>query len=416
MANQSKFYKYKWPIIAIIAVISIIYAGQTLLGSSETSTQTQTTNTTATVKRGKLTAAISTTGQIQTANFLAITTSVNGVVKKVYVKEGDKVIKGQKIMDITLDTEGEKSRINALASFKRSQDSLNEARNRLIALEAAVRTKEKTFNDIKETTNYQGDEEVYQFHNAESEFLSAKASLADQKNSISQLQLSVTTASMDLQTQSPTIIAPDSGIISNITAVEGTKIENSVTSDRSIKTVASIKQEGTPIASLDITELDISKIKVGQKVNMTLSSAQNQTFSGSVVGIDRIGTVSSGVSNYPVIIKFDQDSEVVFPNMGVNADIVTEEKSDVLYVPTASIKTQNGQKVVEVINGQESITVEVEIGISDAENTEIKSGLNENDEVVIQALPTSGFNGTTTQNNRTGGNRTIIGGFGGFGR
>ena len=60
---------------------------------------------------GNIVSGISASGTIQTANYLAVTTSVNGIVSKVYVKEGDQVIKGQNIMEITLDSEGEKSKI-----------------------------------------------------------------------------------------------------------------------------------------------------------------------------------------------------------------------------------------------------------------------------------------------------------------
>src|SRR3990167_2806661 len=141
-----------------------------------------------------------------------------------------------------------------------------------------------------------------------------------QRDSISQLEIALNNSWLEYQSQSPIVTAPTGGTIANIVSVEGTKIENSV-SERSVKTVASIKKEGTPIISLDVTELDINDVKVGQRVFVTLSSIQNSEFEGSVVGIDKIGSTQNGVSNYPVIIKFNNDSDKVLPNMGAEAEI-----------------------------------------------------------------------------------------------
>ena len=216
----------------------------------------------------------------------------------------------------------------------------------------------------------------------------------------------------DYQAQSPIITATSNGIIANIISVQGTKIENSV-SERSVQTVASIKIEGTPIASLNVTEIDISKIKVGQKVRLKLNSISDKTFSGIVVGIDKIGEVSSGVSNYPVIIKFDEENENILPNMGVEADIVIYEKSEVLLIPTSAVIKNGGKKIVTKIENGKDTKVEIEIGVSDNENTEVTSGLSEGDVVSVSSLPKSGFNSQETnfrQRNVTTGAPFIGGG------
>src|SRR3989344_5715506 len=100
--------QHKFLTITVLAIISVIYFGNKFINGVDSGISSQ-TPTTATVKKGNITSSISSSGQVATANYISVTTSVNGIVKAVYVKEGDKVSAGQKLMEITLDSEGEKS-------------------------------------------------------------------------------------------------------------------------------------------------------------------------------------------------------------------------------------------------------------------------------------------------------------------
>jgi HlyD family secretion protein len=176
-----------------------------------------------------------------------------------------------------------------------------------------------------------------------------------------------------------------------------------------VATVASIKKEGTPIAALNISEIDINSIKVGQQAVITVNSVKNKKFAGTVIGIDRIGTTSNGVANYPVIIKFTDDASEVLPNMGVEVNIIIQTKENVLMVPSAAITTLRNKKIVKVITDTGTKNAEITTGISDSDNIEILSGVNEGDKVQIDSLPIAGF---TTQPN---GQNSRVGGFGVFG-
>lgn len=391
--------KKRWILILILVIGGIIFAGQKLLNKSG-STNVTSEVLTDTAQRGTIVSSISASGQIETANYLAITTSVNGIVKKVYVKEGDVVTKGQTIMEITLDSEGQKSMDTAYASYLKAKSSLESAKNSLLTLESTVITKEEAFGTVKENNSYQSHDERVEYKLAENDYLKAKSDYDAQKENIKQLEIALSSSWSEYKSYYPVITAPESGTIANIVAVEGVAVENSV-SEKSVVTVASIKTEGTPIATLNVTEMDVNSISVGQKVKLTLDSISDETFTGSVVGIDKIGSVSSGVSNYPVMIKFDSDSAKVLPNMSVDAAIIIEEKSDVVYVPSAAITTTNNKKYVTVINGNSQQEVEVTIGITDGTNTEIVSGVNEGATVVVSTLPTSGFTSSTKSSTTT---------------
>jgi RND family efflux transporter MFP subunit len=387
--------KHKTILVLLILIPLVIFVGQKLLSSDSTNTSIKQTLQ-ETVKKGDITASISASGQIETANYLPITTSVNGIVKKVYVKEGDSVSKGQKIMDITLDSEGELSLASAYSAYLKAKNSLDSAKNALYALESTKIQKEDAFNTLKKTNTYQSHDERTAFKLAENDYQKAKNDYDQQASTITQMQIALSSALNEYQSQSPTITSPAAGVVANIVSVEGTKIENSV-SERSIATVASIKQPGTPIASLNVSELDINKVKVGQKVVLKLNSDTENTFSGVVAGIDKIGTQTNGVSNYPVIIKFDKENEEALPNMGVEADIITDSKTGVLYVPSAAIKTAQGSNYVIDASGNRK---PVKTGVADNTNTEITDGLVEGDVILVESLPTSGFTSTTQNSTR----------------
>lgn len=396
MRNLEIIKKYKWHLLILAVLLTGgFYYSQKIKTKTDGETQVQTIK--AVVQKGSLTENVSASGQIASANYLSVTTSVNGIVKKVFVKEGDIVASGQKLMEITLDSEGEKSRTSAYAKYLSAKSSLNEAQKSIKILENTVFQKEKTFDTEKENNSYQSRDEKIAYSSAESAYLIAKNDLENKKNKLQELQLSLTSAWLDYQSQSPIITAPSDGAVASIVAVEGAKIENSV-SERSVKTVAAIKKDGTPIASLNVGEVDIPQVKVGQKVNITLNSNQEKKLKGVVSGIDKVGTNSNGVTNYPVIVKLDNDFDFILPNMNIQAEIVIKEKSDVLYVPTAAIRTVKNKSTVVVIRNGIEETIEVETGISDDSNTEVISGLNDGEEILINTLPTEGFTTTNSQN------------------
>lgn len=396
---RGMFRKNKKIIIGLTIIVLVIFVGQKILNSDQSTieeTQTQTVE----VSTGNITSSISASGAIQSANYLAVTTSVNGIVKEVFVKEGDRVTKGQKIMEITLNSDGEESRVQAWNSYLSAKNNLESAKNGLYAKESALISAEESFNNEKENNSYQTHDERLSYKLAENDYLRAKGDYDSQKQSINQAQSSVNKAWLEYQAQSPTVIAPDSGTVANIVVVEGMDISNSL-SERTSATVASIRKEGTPIASLDVSEVDINYIEVGQKVSMTLNSIDTQTFMGIVVGIDKIGTSASGVANYPVIVKFNEDSDQVLPNMGVDADIITESKDNVLRVPSAALQTNRNSQYVTLVRDTITEDIQIQTGISDGDYTEVISGLNEGDKVLINSLPTTGF--TSETNDRSSG-------------
>ncbi|MEJ0054151.1 MAG: HlyD family efflux transporter periplasmic adaptor subunit [bacterium] len=208
------------------------------------------------------------------------------------------------------------------------------------------------------------------------------------------------------------LYAPFAGTVSALDATVGTAAGSPA--------VTMIGEEKSAVLSLD--EVDAAKIKLGQKATLTFDAIDGLMLTGTVSGIDAVGTVSQGVVTYSVTISLDAGDERVKPGMTVSASIITATAPNALSVPSGAIKTMNGASYVQVFDpplaeantgsaGTPSPAapknVPVETGISDDTSTQILSGLGEGDQVVVRAN-----NGTAKTTATSGATRRA--GFGGF--
>lgn len=393
----------KKKVIFFIILVGLAVAG--FLGSRLFKKTPQATYQTTTVEWGTLISTISASGQVLTANIIDVATDATGLVKQVYVSDGDSVVAGQKVLEITLDAAGRQRNASAWTSYLAAQKSVTDAQTSLYGLKSDLLTKEDAFQTVKETTSYATDEERLAFHVAENNYLASKAKYDNQATVISQAQLAVNNAWLAYQTSSPVVTAPIAGTVSNLTYAEGMVLGGS---QDATPRLAVIRSAGTPLASFNVSEIDVSKVKPGQKATVKLDSLADKTFTGKVLNVDRIGTVTSNVTNYPVVIGLDTNAPEILPNMSATASIILETKDNVLLIPSGAIQKQGDQAVVRVVKvGQEQAVI-VETGLTSDTQTEITSGLSEGDEVITSATASSGSS--------TGGRSVFgTGGFGGGG-
>ncbi len=388
-------------------VLVIVLLGLFLLLRSR-STSNKLTYQTATATRSTLISTVTASGTIVATNNIDVTSLANGQVAKVYVKEGDVVFKGQKLFDITLDTTGEQRRSQALSSYLSAKSSLNSANSNYYTLQAAEFAANSKFINDAVARNLATNDPTYIQENAT--WLAAEANFNNQQNSVSQTQASLTSAWLNYQLTAATITAPISGTIENITVVPGMAI-----STTSGTTIASIQTPGNPVATVNITEIDATKVKGGQKVTLTFDSIPNATFTGKIAGINKLGMVTGGVTNYPATIEFDSSSDQILPSMAVTAAIITNIKDNVITVPTGAIITQNGQTVVRVLKNGQITNSPVTTGSTSDTDTEIITGINEGDEVVTSVITSNTGSTSSSTSPFSGQLRFGGGGFGGGG-
>jgi len=187
-----------------------------------------------------------------------------------------------------------------------------------------------------------------------------------------------------------TIRAPFAGVIAKINI----KLNDEVSAGTAAATLVTKQQ----VAEISLNEVDVAKIKVGQKVTLTFEALENLSTTGTVAEIDTIGTVTQGVVYYAVKITFDTQDERVKPGMSVSANIITEVRPDVLLVPSPAVKSQNnGEPYVEIMESAAPRAQQVKIGISNDTSTEIISGLKEGDRIVTQTIDPAAASQTTQQ-------------------
>ena len=173
--------------------------------------------------------------------------------------------------------------------------------------------------------------------------------------------------------------APFDGIVAKIDA----KVGDSVTAGTSVGTLITNQQ----IATIALNEIDIAKIKVGQKATITFDAISDLNMTGEVIDVDTLGTVTQGVVSYNVKIAFDVQDDGIKPGMSASANIILASKPDVLMVPNSAVKTQGATSYVEELdNTGVPVKKTVQVGSSNDTMTEILSGLNEGEEVVTQKI------------------------------
>lgn len=382
-------------ILAVIIVIAVGVFFYTQNKSAQPVAQIQTTS----VTTGSVISSVSASGLVLSSNFTPVTTLATGIVTQVYVKDGDHVIKGQKIATIELDIAGQKQHQADYASYLSAKNAVTSAQLGLYSAQSSSFAANQKFINDAVARDLSEDDPTYIQQYAD--WKAAEGKYNQQSLVIAQSQASATNSYLAYLASSPTITSPISGTITNITLAQGLQLSSG-------SQVAVIAGIGTPLASFNISEIDVAKLKIGQKATVTLDSISDKTFTGKVVSVDRIGTTSNGVTNYPTIIQFDTEASDVLPNMAATANIIIDSANNVLVVPNSAVTTSSGQSTVRLLNNGVEQIVTVETGLVSDTQTEIKSGLNEGDKVITGSVSTSGS--TTIQ---SGGTSIFSSGFGG---
>ena len=143
--------------------------------------------------------------------------------------------------------------------------------------------------------------------------------------------------------------------------------------------------------SINVDELQISSISVGQKVQITADAVQDKTYVGTVTRVSMKGTANGGTTTYPVSIRID-DTDGLRPGMNANAEIVVAEAKNALVVPNAAVvrgsyvlvtkdspSAANADTTMEAPEG--FVYVPVKTGVSDDDYTQIVSGIQEGDTI-----------------------------------
>lgn len=227
---------------------------------------------------------------------------------------------------------------------------------------------------------------------------------ADMDVQIENARISLQSAELSLQSakdqlESYTITSPISGTI----VEKNYKAGDNVDASAGVGSLAVIYDLSTLTFEMDINELDINKLSVGQEVSITCAALEGETFTGTVERINISGVSIGSSTSYPVTVRIDSAGSLL-PGMNVSAQIVAQQVKDVLTVPIEAVERGQGVPQVtvappEALNEDATLVVDpskletraVELGRSDEENIEILSGLSEGEVVVYMNQASSLF-------------------------
>lgn len=217
----------------------------------------------------------------------------------------------------------------------------------------------------------------------------AQAALTIAQNAVDKARLGVEKAQYDRDTakdllDKAAITAPFDGIA----AIVNIKVGDTLTQVDFTKVAIEVIDQRKMEQTIKVDERDISQIKLSQNAIISIDALADTKLDGKVINISSLPTIESGVILYKVKISFDvPDGTVLKQGMSSSADIIINQHDGVLKVPNRAV-TENsaGKSVVKVLANNITQEREVVTGLSNNLDTEIASGLNEGDTIVIERV------------------------------
>jgi RND family efflux transporter MFP subunit len=401
MSALGKRKKYVW-----IAIILLITGGSYWWYNKSKSTTSQIQYVTEAAEKGTLTSSISASGNVVIDQSSNIDPTITGTVADLAVQVGDSVKKGQLLF--TIDNEDlTVSVAKATASLKTSKDAIETA-------EVNVKSAKADYNAAKKKE----DKTPGTYTDKELKVMKDKIDLAEDDVAEAEKNYNATLADYSNTFNNAgkrSVTSPISGTVNAVNIKNGDDL--SKLSSGSSRTVPIIIGDlGTMKAQVQVNEVDIANVSIGQKVMMKFDAIDGLETSGKVEKMDSLGTISSGVVTYNVTIYFDSLDPRIKSDMSVSASIITDVIQDALIVPASAVKTQSGSTYMEVLNsGQTPVEKTVSVGASNGTDTQILSGINEGDKVVTQTINPSATT-TSSSSSRSSSSAIRVPGLGGGGR
>jgi HlyD family secretion protein len=379
-------------------------------------------------KRTQIVEKVSASGKVQPETEIKISPDVSGEIIELHVQEGDSVVKGQLLLRIRPDN---------YQSFVDMQEAgVNQARANLSQSKARLAQTRANFKQVEQ--NYDRNKKLFdQKVISESEFQQVKAAYESGKQEIESLVQSVRAAEFSVQNaqaslkdarenlNKTTIYAPVSGTVSKLNVEQGERVVG--TSQMAGTEIMRIANLNNMEVRVNVNENDIVRVGLGDSVIVEVDSytSRDEKFKGLVTAIANTAKDAASleaVTEFEVRIRLlnesyshlaQKNTRPFRPGMTASVEIITERKNNILAVPLSAVTTRSNkpapaagekdeeeeadenetasppaatgpvEEVVFVHDANNTVkTVKVKTGISDFENIEILSGLEEGQKVV----------------------------------
>ena len=339
-------------------------------------------------KKGSFSKKVDATGEIFATELIDVGAQVSGQIKKLYVKLGDQVKNGDMIASIDSSTQQNSidNKEAQLAIYKAQLESAKVALN-------IAKTQFNRENALfaKNATSKQ------EFESAKNTYSANSAKIKELEAQIKQTNIELSTAKINLGYTK--ITAPRDGTIVSVQVEEG----QTVNANQATPTIVNIADLSHVKMKMQIAEGDITKIKVGTPVEYSILSEPTKKFQTTVSSIDpglttlsdgSYGSSSSSKSSYSSSSSsssavyyyaqsiVDNKDGILRIGMTTQNELLIANVEDAIIVPSIGIKKDENGTFVYVLKDGKPVKTAVKTGIKDNLDTQIISGINENDEII----------------------------------
>jgi len=372
------------------------------------------------VVRGDLMFTVSGSGNIEVIEEARLAFGIAGRVEKIYVEEGDYVSEGDVLAKLDTDalelaltqaqvalTQAQLAVNSANVSLRVAKHSLDEARD--LYTWPQIEEAQADVDEAEAFVDYVIERNLPQatVQYARSRLTAAEAKLDamvmsydTEEVAIKKMEVAVAEQTLTLRQQSSeqaqrsledaqknlngaTLTAPFDGVVASLYVDEGDVIPSPTMAPKAILHLIDLT---TMELNVEVDEIDIPGVELNQRAIIEVDALPDLPLEGKVTSISSLAKEEAGVVLYEVKIDFAvPEGSGLRVGMSAEADIVINERNNVLLVPSRAIREDSeGNPVVKVVVNEQTEERPVVIGISDDFDTEIVSGLNEGEVVLVE--------------------------------
>lgn len=376
-------------LILLITLLLVIGGGGVLwLANSEPDV----TQLTETIGRGDIERNVMATGSLKPSLQVNVGAQVNGQLTKLYVKQGDRVTRGQLLAEIDPTLQQNE--------LRKSEAELQSAQAQKQASQALLRQYLLEFRR-QQTLATEGSGVKSALEKAQAQYDSQLAQLHVNEAQIVQSQMSLETAKANLGFTR--IMAPIDGEVLGIVTKEG----QTIVSSQTVPTILVLANVDTMTVHTRISETDILKVNVGQPLWFYVVADPERRYESRMDAIqeasaESLREESAGASNsqqpsavyYNGIFSIANRERLLRTSMTAQVFIITAQAKNVLRVPLSALGGQQSDKRyrVQVIQDKQTVVREVLLGLRNDQYAEVKEGLQQGDQVVLMGAPSGVIN------------------------
>jgi HlyD family secretion protein len=250
---------------------------------------------------------------------------------------------------------------------------------------------------VRLLNNLQGTASDLSVSVAEADLKLAQAQLEDAQKQYDDLKagpdaVDVTNAKTKIEAAQATldlarIAAPFEGMITDVQTKPGDQVNAGSTAFR-------IDDLSHLLVDVQVSEVDINSVQVGQDASLTFDAITNKTYTGKVTKVALVGNANQGVVDFTVTVELTNADDPVKPGMTAGVNIVVQQLKDVLLVPNRAVRVVNGNRVVYILKDGAPQAVNITLGASSDTDSQVVGGdLKEGDPIVLNPPLTFDQNG-----------------------